>query len=380
MKKSIIITATALSLGLVAVPTTQVVLADTTVNNTVNNNVNNNSVNSSTANSVNMNSTNDNNGHAVQTQALSKPYVVYGAGLSANQQQEVGQVLGVQDNFTTLTATANDYREFINSNSSSTTNAEMISSVALEPTDPNSGVKVNIKNFDGNDNITQVTSQQYAMVATMAGVKDMNIIVTAPTPVSGTSALTGVYVALQKDGITLDSQNTAVANNMLNATQDAVNQNNNDPKYAGKLSNAVMNTAQQVAQNKQNDKSPMTQQQVQDALNKNLQKQGIADKTPQNTVNNITNIITNQFQKAPVADTKTFVDNAKNTVNNITNNIKNGADKAMFGMKEFKNNLPSENWFVAKWHAFCNWVKEIVGNNNNDNSNNSNNSNSSSQN
>lgn len=371
MKKQIILGATLMSLTLSGTVLQSVACADTVVNNQTN--INNQQPTSSEMSSsmiANANSVEDNNGHAVQTKALTKPYVVYGAGLSQSQQEEVGQVLGVQDNFETMTATANDYREFIDDSSSSTTNAEMISSVALEPTDPGSGVKVNIKNYNGENNITSVTAQQYAMVATLAGVKDMNIIVTSPTKVSGTSALTGVYVALQNDGIKLNSQNTSVANNMLGATQDAISQNNNDPKYSGQLSNAVMNTAQEVAKQKQQDGKALDAQEVQSILNKNLNKQGIKDKTPQNVVNNITNVITYNFQKAPVSDTKSFVDNAGNTINNIKENIKNGG-KSMFKFDDFKKNLPSENKLVAWWHSVCDWFNNLF-NHDNDNQNNNN--------
>ena len=74
----------------------------------------------------------------------------------------------------------------------------MISSVAIAPGDPGSGVKANIKDYNGSNNITQVTSQQYAMVAQMAGVTDVSIVVTANRPVSGESALTGVYKGLSR--------------------------------------------------------------------------------------------------------------------------------------------------------------------------------------
>ena len=87
----------------------------------------------------------------------------------------------------------------------------MISSVAIAPTDPGSGVKVNIKKYNGQSNITEVTAQQYAMVAQMAGVTDITIVVTANRAVSGESALTGVYKAFEEDGHQLNSQNTAAA-------------------------------------------------------------------------------------------------------------------------------------------------------------------------
>lgn len=124
---------------------------------------------------------------STQTHTLNKSYVVYGAG--AADKDELSNILGVNNDFTTLTATASDYQKYINANDS-TTNAAMVSSVSIVPTDPGSGVKVNVKKFNGQSNITKVTAQQYAMVAQMAGVTDVTITVSANRPVSGESALT----------------------------------------------------------------------------------------------------------------------------------------------------------------------------------------------
>ena len=98
--------------------------------------------------------------------------------------------MGVDSSFEKLTATASDYEKYIGNGT--TTNAAMISSVAIAPSDPGSGVRVNIKKYDDESNITQVKAQQYAMVAQMAGVTDVTIVVTANRAVSGESALTGV--------------------------------------------------------------------------------------------------------------------------------------------------------------------------------------------
>ncbi len=171
-------------------------------------------------------STNASSGQAVQTKALSKPYVVYGSGLASEDKDAVSKALDVQSNYQSLTVTGSDYGTYINS--AGTSDASMISSVSLAPADPGTGVKVNIADYNGQNNITQVTSQQYAMVATMAGVKDVIITVTADKTVSGESALTGVYKALAADGLTLNQQNTQVANGIMDATQPAINQNKDD--------------------------------------------------------------------------------------------------------------------------------------------------------
>src|SRR5699024_6981872 len=70
-------------------------------------------------------------GSTVQTKALSKAYVVYGAGLASEDKDSVASALGVKSNYTTLTATGSDYAKYLNS--AGTTDASMISSVALAP-------------------------------------------------------------------------------------------------------------------------------------------------------------------------------------------------------------------------------------------------------
>ena len=98
----------------------------------------------------------------------------------------------------------------------------------------------NVKKFNGEDNITKVTAQQYAMVAQMAGVTDVTITVSANRAVSGESALTGVYKAIAADGVSLNEQNTQSANQMLTATNGAIEANKDDSKYPGKLMAALV--------------------------------------------------------------------------------------------------------------------------------------------
>lgn len=146
----------------------------------------------------------DDSSSSGSTHTLNSSYVVYGAGTSSEVRSRLDDVFQSDSSFKKLTATAADYSKYI-SQQDNTTDAAMISSVAIAPGDPGSGVKVNIKNYDGENNITKVTSQQYAMVAQMAGVTDVSIVVTANRPVSGESALTGVYKALATDGVSLNT-------------------------------------------------------------------------------------------------------------------------------------------------------------------------------
>jgi uncharacterized protein YpuA (DUF1002 family) len=261
--------------------------------------------------------------------------------------------MGVDSSFKKLTATASDYAKYIGNGT--TTDAAMISSVAIAPTDPGSGVKVNIKKYNGQSNITEVTAQQYAMVAQMAGVTDITIVVTANRAVSGESALTGVYKAFEEDGHQLNSQNTAAANSVLDATQDAIDANKDDSSYPGKLMAAVGDTSKQIAQQKQSSGELATKADIQEMLNKALEKRGIADQTTTTQQEKIAGALVN-FQNSPISSSKTYINNVTNTINNVKNSTGNLMNKA----KNWANSeagketvKQAQNWLTR----FINWVK-----------------------
>lgn len=259
------------------------------------------------------------------THTLSNSYVVYGAGVASSLYDSIDSVLGTDSNFKTLTSTANDYNEYISS-STNTTDAAMISSVAIAPGDPGSGVKVNIKNYNGNDNITSVTAQQYALVAQMAGVTDVTINVTANRSVSGEAALTGVYKAFAADGVNLNSTNTSTANQMLNATQSAIDANSGDSSYPGKLMAAVGDTTKQIAKDKQ-DGNTLTAAEITALFEKALSNRGISSKTSSTQITNIVNVLVN-FQNSPISSSSKYVNNVTNTINNVKNSTGDLMNKA----------------------------------------------------
>lgn len=282
-----------------------------------------------------------------QTHTLSNSYVVYGAG--ASDQQELNSVLSVKNNFKKLTATAADYKRYIDPNGS-TTDEAMISSVSIVPTDPGSGIKVNVNKFNGRNNITKVTAQQYAMVAQMAGVTDVTITVSANTPVSGESALTGVYVAIQNDGVPLNNQNTQAANQMLGATNDAINANKGNNDYPGKLMAAVGDTTKAINQNQKNGKEP-SKDEIQTMLNHRLFIHGIYSET-KNYEQPIVNALI-QFNNSPISSSNDYSSHVDDTIKNV----KNSSGQIMNNAKQFlnsKDGQEAQNWF----DKLVQWFKE----------------------
>ena len=65
------------------------------------------------------------------THTISKSYVVYGAGAPESAYSTLNSTMGVDSSFEKLTATASDYEKYIGNGT--TTNAAMISSVAIAP-------------------------------------------------------------------------------------------------------------------------------------------------------------------------------------------------------------------------------------------------------
>lgn len=343
-------------ISLLATPITQTVVSADPVQSSSNASSSSSSAssnsNSQAPSNSNSNSSTPQSSSSSQTHTLKNSYVVYSSG--AQDKQELNQVLAVGNNFKQLTADANAYKQFIDPNGS-TTNAAMISSVAIVPTDPGSGIKVNIKKFNGQNTITKVTAQQYAMVAQMAGVTDVTITVSANRPVSGESALTGVYKALSADGINLNSQNTQSANQMLSATNDAIDANKDDSSYPGKLMAAVGNTTKQINKQKRQGETP-TQVQIETTLNQNLKQQNIYNETKNYTTNIVNALV--QFNNAPISSSKDYSSHVSDTINNVKNSTGDMMNKA----KQFlnsKDGQAAQKQAQSWWNRFLNWLQGL---------------------
>lgn len=282
-----------------------------------------------------------------QTKQLSQPYVVIGSGNS--NKSGMLDLLDPNSKAKQLTVNGADGDQYLNLQGVS--DSAMISSVSVAPAEPGSGTLVNIEKYDGTNNITKVTSQQYAMAATMAGVNDVIITVSSNQSVSGESALAGVYKALASDGTNLDADNTAAANSLLSATSQAQEEVGDDK--AGKLSGAVTATASDIASAKQ-DGNEMSSTEISNALNNNLSNNNInismSARQP---------IVTalQGFQETPIASNKTFIKNAQNQADNLKKSTGNMMAKA----NDFLNSEDASN-LRASADGIWNKIKNFFAN------------------
>jgi uncharacterized protein YpuA (DUF1002 family) len=195
---------------------------------------------------------------------LGVPIVVYGANLSDEEKAYVATALRVNEEpeFDEISISGQDLVKYIkNSNSSS----RMYSSAKITRQEEGKGLTISIVTPA---NITQVTSEMYATAMLTAGITDAIVEVAAPKPVTGHSALVGIYKAYEmKTGETLDIERTDVANEELSIATDLASKSGiTDEKVAELLTQIKKSIAEQ---------NPATKEDVERIVKEQLEKYGI---------------------------------------------------------------------------------------------------------
>ncbi|SIT89415.1 Uncharacterized protein YpuA, DUF1002 family [Edaphobacillus lindanitolerans] len=191
---------------------------------------------------------------------LGVPIVVYGANLSDAEKASVKESLDVDDNAETeeITVSGEDLGKYIKD---SNPRARMYSSAKITVTDEGSGLVIQIVTPE---NITQVTSDMYANAMLTAGIEDANVDVAAPKPVTGHSALAGIYKAYEASGGTLDTERTDVANDELSVATDLTEKSGVDEQKVNEL---LTELKQQIAEQK-----PASKEEVEKIVKEQLDK------------------------------------------------------------------------------------------------------------
>jgi len=146
-----------------------------------------------------------------------KPYLVLGADLNADQLSTVLGLLGVdnpaayqQDYNVYYTTNAEEYAYFGDYLDASVIGSKAYSSILLTPREKGEGISITTRN------ISYCTVEMYQNALITAGVSDVELVVAGPTNISGTAALVSAMKAYQiMTGETLDAQSVDAANNEL---------------------------------------------------------------------------------------------------------------------------------------------------------------------
>ena len=195
---------------------------------------------------------------------LGVPIVVYGANLSAEEKEYVETALRVNEEpeYDEISISGQDLVKYIkNSNASS----RMYSSAKITRQEEGKGLIISIVTPN---NITQVTSEMYATAMLTAGITDAIVEVAAPKPVTGHSALVGIYKAYEmKTGEVLDSERTDVANEELSIATDLASRSGASNEKVAELLTQIKKT---IA-----EQNPATKEDVEQIVKDQLEKYGI---------------------------------------------------------------------------------------------------------
>ena len=174
---------------------------------------------------------------------LGVPIVVYGANLSDSEKATVKSALRVDQEaeIEEISVSGQDLAKYIKDSNAS---SRMYSSAKITRQDAGKGLVISIVTPE---NITQVTSEIYANAMLTAGIEDAIVEIAAPKPVTGHSALVGIYKAYEvTTGETLDTERTDVANEELSvATSIAESAGIPDEKVAELLTEIKKEIAEQ---------------------------------------------------------------------------------------------------------------------------------------
>lgn len=155
--------------------------------------------------------------------------VAIGNDLTEAQIQDVYKTFGIsRGSVTELTVSNSDERHYLSSTvDESMIGTKAISCIYIEALNEGSGLSVSTSN------ISWCTPDTYRNALTTAGITDANVKITAPFSVSGTAALTGIYMAYESiTGKQLDETAKQVGTEELAVSSELANEIGDDDTSA----------------------------------------------------------------------------------------------------------------------------------------------------
>ena len=280
-----------------------------------------------------------------------EPVFIKGADLEGQDLQQTENDLGVDDNYETYNVNVNDVSNYIPNSSNL---SYIYSSATIEHKKWGKGVDVKI---DTPDNITKVTSEQYQNAAITAGIKNAEIHIASVDQVTGEGALAGIYKAYEEKGNNLNAEDIQNSNHLGRISEE----NKGKDGYSDEALNAsIADIKEQLADIKQNQDKQITQQQVEDTVNKVLDERGLSEILSENQIQMINNNMVNVANSnALTSDPKAFKQNAKDVLKNIEKNSDDLLNKAKDKAKDL-NTEENRNLLQRIWDGIVEIIQSII--------------------
>lgn len=285
-----------------------------------------------------------------------QPEYVLGSSLSEDQKNQTLKKLGYNASTDTKelkTMTPDVYSKIMNvANDSS---LQLYSSAKIQKLGDKSPLEVKIETPE---NITKVTQDMYRNAAVTLGVEHAKITVAAPIPVTGESALAGIYYSLESNGAKVPQANKDLAQEELKALSDINDENKDKSGYdANKLNVALAEIKSGLAKAKES-KGNLTEEDVRKIVEDTLKNYKLDQVITGNQINIIINFALNLSKSDILSNadfTKTLNDLKQSIVSQAGDSFKNinlnfDADKALEDGGNFLSSL---------WQAIVNFFKSF---------------------
>ncbi|MBA2916789.1 DUF1002 domain-containing protein [Lactobacillus crispatus] len=281
------------------------------------------------------------------------PVVTLGTSLTDSQKQGTLKTLTAPlngGNYQTITVTGSDLVKYLNpSGDNFTTSSGVWSSAMIQKTSSGSGINVKILDYDGKNNITTITANQYKNAALTAGISDANIYVTSAIPIDGSGALAGVYAAYAKNGNALNQKQVNAAQDEMNTLSGITQDNKNKKGYSdAQLNNAIAGAKNEMAKQGQN----ITDSQIRDIVNNQININHLGDTINNNQKNQIVNLLIEIRDSGALKD-----GNFKQQASKLSSQIQNGA-KNIFNKFNTQEN---RNWLQNLWDQIVKFFSGLFG-------------------
>lgn len=300
----------------------------------------------------------DTNVQKVIDETYVQPEYVLGYSLDESQQSQTLGLLGYDSGTDTKlikTMTPDIYASIMNTANDSS--LQLYSSVKIQKTGNKDALQVNIVTPQ---NITKVTQDMYRNAAVTLGVEHAKITVAAPIPVTGESALAGIYYSLEDNGATVPQENKDLAQEELKTLSDINAENTGKDGYdENKLNVALTDIKTAVAEAKQKNEN-LTEDDVRKIVEDTLANYNLKNVISADQINLIVNFAVNLSNSGVISNanfTKTLNDLKDSIVSQAGNSFKNinlnfDANQALQDGGNFLANI---------WNAIVNFFRGLMG-------------------
>ncbi|MGV3028172.1 DUF1002 domain-containing protein [Streptococcus hyovaginalis] len=279
-----------------------------------------------------------------------QPDYVLGYSLSDSQKQETLNLLNYQEGKDTnlKTLDTSHYAKIMDVADDSS--LRLYSSVKIEKLGASKTLTVSILTPE---NITKVTEDMYRNAAVTLGIQHATIEVASPIPVTGESALAGIYYSLEENGANVSDESKALAQEELNALSDINAENQGKEGYdADKLNVALTDIKSAIAEANKD----LSKEDIQKIVEDTLDHYNLRSSMSENQVTLIVNFAVN-LSNSGVISNSDFV----NTLGDLKDSIVSKADGTFKGIDvNFDANKAMEQG-KGIWQQIVDFFKNLIG-------------------